>query len=266
MTDYLLQPQVWAAHSKRSDSCIPARCQEHNAGCDLETELRSARHHCVLVGGHTRNFIRVLQRSVFCAVLPGNGWAHIEEPVIQGCIPVIIMPGIHVQLEDVLDVSRFSVRVQRNDIPRLIDILSKIPEQKVREMQSELHKVCVPAQVSHAAASGPQFCPSCQVWERYTYSGLYKREFAMQKQARTQLARLRVGVPTTSGTSAFAPVEARLSGADAVDALMQLLRLRMESRESGKEGMEPLLVDHGQEPPQLEPIPGYTVPDTRGVQ
>ena len=23
---------------------------------------------------------------------PGNGWGHIEEPVIQGCIPVIVMP------------------------------------------------------------------------------------------------------------------------------------------------------------------------------
>ena len=32
---------------------------------------------CLLVGGHSRDYIADLQRSVFCAVLPGNGWGHI---------------------------------------------------------------------------------------------------------------------------------------------------------------------------------------------
>ena len=65
-------------------------------------------------------------------------WAHIEEPVIQGCIPVVIMPGIHVQLEGVLDLSRFGVRVARDDIPKLVDILRAIPQAKVERMQAEV--------------------------------------------------------------------------------------------------------------------------------
>ena len=44
---------------------------------------------CLMIGGHSRDYIADLQRSVFCGVLPGNGWGHIEEPVIHGCIPVI---------------------------------------------------------------------------------------------------------------------------------------------------------------------------------
>ena len=42
---------------------------------------------CLLVGGHSRNYIEDLQKSVFCVVLPGNGWGHIEEPVSVHDLP-----------------------------------------------------------------------------------------------------------------------------------------------------------------------------------
>jgi len=240
-----LRQQVWAAHSDRRDSCIPRRCQQHNAACDLEEELRHAAHHCVLVGGHTRNFIRVLQRSVFCAVVPGNGWAHIEEPVVQGCIPVVIMPGIHVQLEGVLDVSRFSVRIARDEIPRLVDILRAIPEARVARMQAELAKV----------------------WERFTYSGLFKREFASQRRARSSpRLRARVGDVLEGDTPSFAPIEGRLRGADAVDGFLELLRLRKARQQRAGPGSSVEYIDHGPEVQPVMPLPGYTVPDTRGVQ
>ena len=46
------------------------------------------------------------------AAAAGNGWGHIEEPVIHGCT-VIIMPGIRVQMEGLLDMDKFSVRRAR---------------------------------------------------------------------------------------------------------------------------------------------------------
>ena len=141
---------MWADHGSRQDQCIPARCQQHNAGCDVEAILQKAPDGCVLIGGHTRNFINVLQRSVFCAVVPGNGWAHIEEPVIQGCIPVVIMPGIHVQLEGVLDLSKFGIRIARSDIPKIVDILRAIPAAKVKQMQAEV----TPAKSESAQPTG----------------------------------------------------------------------------------------------------------------
>ena len=189
----------------------------------------------------------MLQRSTFCAVLPGNGWGHIEEPVIQGCIPVLIMPGIHAQLEDVIDISRYAVRVARHELPDLLDRLRAISPREVRRMQAELRAV----------------------WERYTYSGLFKREYRLQiaasklpKAARRRLAS-RLGTPSQQGKHSFAPLEPRLSGVDAVDSLIALLRRRL--RRPGMTVADQL-VSHGPIATPLPPIPGYRPPDTAGVQ
>ena len=53
---------------------------------------------CILVGGHSAKYGEEQQRSLFCGVVMGNGWGHIEEPIINGCIPVLILPGIDVQV------------------------------------------------------------------------------------------------------------------------------------------------------------------------
>ena len=157
---------------------------------------------CLLVGGHSRDYIIDLQRSVFCVVLPGNGWGHIEEPVIHGCIPVIVMPGIHVQLEGVLNITRFTIRIERDQLPRLVDILRAIPPSRVAELQAELAKV----------------------WERFTYSALFKREHTMQLRPPDALTRSRVGAQPDT---VFSALEPRLRGADATDALVAHLRNRL---------------------------------------
>ena len=74
-------------------------------------------------------------------MLPGNGWGHIEEPVIHGCIPVVIMPGIHVQLEDALDLRRYAVRVDRSELPRLLEKLRAISPAQIEKMQAALRTV-----------------------------------------------------------------------------------------------------------------------------
>ena len=241
-----LRQQLWALHSGSNASCIPPRCAKHNAHCELNFDVMTPG--CVLIGGHTRNFIQVLQRSTFCAVLPGNGWGHIEEPVIQGCIPVIIMPGIHAQLEDVLEISRYAVRVERDELPNLIDKLRAISPREVQRMQAELRTV----------------------WERYTYSGLFKREYRLQLAAtkvvpKAERRRLtaRLGAPSLQDKHAFAPLEPRLSGVDAVDSLIALLRRRL--RRPGVPAADQL-VSHGPTAAPLPLIAGYRLPDTAGVQ
>ena len=88
-----------------------------------------------------------------------------------------------------------------------------------------------------------------------------------------------------SDTPNFAPVEPRLRGMDAVGALIELLRLRLVRRAltpgaaSASSAVVPPAaespslfyapadhVDHGPKRPPLPPIPGYRLPDTRGVQ
>ena len=56
-------------------------------------------------------------------------------------VQVIIMPGIHVQLEGLLNISKFSVRVSREQIGDVVEILRAIPPSQVAEMQGEIRKV-----------------------------------------------------------------------------------------------------------------------------
>ena len=232
---------------------------------------------CLLVGGHSKDYIYDLQRSVFCGMLPGNGWGHIEEPIISGCIPVIVMPDIHVQLEGLVDLSKIAVRaypwtahahthtlhqprrahrmypcvqvrIERHELPHLVEILRALSPSKVASMQAEIAKV----------------------WERYTYSGLFKREHAMQIGAPDDLARSRVGIPPAKSdqkAGVFTALEPRLKGVDAVDTLVDHLRLRLLQQKAACPGgdtprlpegevVEPTVkappVDHG---PPFVPYP-----------
>ena len=203
-----LRQQLYMALSTRDDRCVcadPGQSGRDTLGSKSLCKVPD-RDGCLLVGGHSRDYIADLQRSIFCGVLPGNGWGHIEEPVIHGCIPVIVMPGIHVQMEGMLDLSKFAVRVERHELGGLADRLRSIPKHQVEAMQAELSKV----------------------WERYTYSALFKREFAMQDRPPDDMARGRVGAPPSLAdqrSRVFGPMEPRLRGNDAVETLIEHLRL-----------------------------------------
>ena len=236
-----LRQQLWALHAGRNDSCMPARCAKHNAGCKLDFDkMDKMAPGCTLVGGHTRNFIQVLQRSSFCAVLPGNGWGHIEEPAIHGCIPVIIMPGIDAQLEGVLDMAAFAVRVERHELGGLIERLRAISPAQLEAMRAQLRTV----------------------WERFTYSGLFKREYQLQLGA-DKAARPRLGATALEDKRHFGPLEQRLTGEDAVDALIDVLRRRLRAR--AEPGVSPL-VDHRRDAARLPPLRQYESMDTAGIQ
>jgi len=228
----------------------PDQCQCADPGHLRKTQAANScppggdKDGCLLVGGHSRDYIADLQRSVFCVVLPGNGWGHIEEPVIHGCIPVIVMPGIHVQLEGILNISAFAVRIEREQLPRIVTILQSIPPPTVRAMQTELAKV----------------------WERFTYSGLFKRELQMQARPPDALTAARVGKPPQredQKSLVFTKLEPRLRGLDAPDGLVEHLRLRLAMRES--EGAcrhvpasgpwpRPPLISHGPPVPTQPPV------------
>ena len=96
-----LRQQLYTLLEHHPDRCVcadPGRSGQNILGDKNKCKGEDV-DGCLLVGGHSRDYIADLQRSVFCGMLPGNGWGHIEEPVINGCIPVIIMPDIHVQME-----------------------------------------------------------------------------------------------------------------------------------------------------------------------
>lgn len=81
--------------------------------------------------------------------------------------------------------------------------------------------------------------PCCQVWERYTYSALFKRELAMQQRPPDEITRARVGSPPLHSEQkayVFRDLEPRLRGEDAVGGLIEHLRLRLVQRSGGEHG------------------------------
>ncbi|GKV25754.1 hypothetical protein SLEP1_g35148 [Rubroshorea leprosula] len=78
------------------------------------------------------NYHEDLASSVFCGVLPGDGWSgRMEDSVLQGCIPVIIQDGIFLPYENVLNYDSFAVRIREDDIPNLIKILRGFNETEI---------------------------------------------------------------------------------------------------------------------------------------
>ena len=85
---------------------------------------------------------RHLRDSTFCGAFPGDGWSGgISSAVFAGCVPVIVMDGILLPFENVLNYSAFSIRIAEADIPELPRILQSVPRERIAELQVNLHRV-----------------------------------------------------------------------------------------------------------------------------
>lgn len=81
-------------------------------------------------------------RAKFCLAPPGDGWSpRIEDCVLHGAIPVIIMDGVHAPFESLLDWPSFSLRVAEDDLAKLPQLLAAVPAARVKAMQANLAKV-----------------------------------------------------------------------------------------------------------------------------
>ncbi|KAL5744044.1 hypothetical protein ACOSP7_026901 [Xanthoceras sorbifolium] len=83
-----------------------------------------------------------LASSVFCGVLPGDGWSgRMEDSVLQGCIPVVIQDGIFLPYENVLNYESFAVRIREDEIPNMINILRGFNETEIQFRLANVQKV-----------------------------------------------------------------------------------------------------------------------------
>ncbi|AQL09329.1 exostosin family protein [Zea mays] len=90
----------------------------------------------------TEKYYEELASSVFCGVLPGDGWSgRMEDSMLQGCIPVIIQDGIFLPYENVLNYNSFAVRIQEDDIPGLISTLRGINDTQVEFMLGNVRQM-----------------------------------------------------------------------------------------------------------------------------
>ncbi|KAJ9184754.1 hypothetical protein P3X46_004449 [Hevea brasiliensis] len=110
----------------------------------------------------TENYHGELASSVFCGVLPGDGWSgRMEDSILQGCIPVVIQDGIFLPYENVLNYESFAVRIHEDEIPNLIKILRGFNDTEKEFKLANVQKI----------------------WQRFLYSDNVLLEAERQKAA-----------------------------------------------------------------------------------
>ena len=72
----------------------------------------------------------------------GDGWSsRVDDAVRHGCIPVIIMDGVHMPFEGVLDYAAFSMRVPERHLEQLDALLRAVTPQRQAAMREATRKV-----------------------------------------------------------------------------------------------------------------------------
>lgn len=61
--------------------------------------------------------------------------------MLHGCIPVVVIDGVHMKFETLFDVDSFSIRIPEADVANILTILKALPEERVRAMQANLGQV-----------------------------------------------------------------------------------------------------------------------------
>ncbi|KAG9131462.1 hypothetical protein Leryth_015287 [Lithospermum erythrorhizon] len=90
----------------------------------------------------TDHYHEELASSIFCGVMPGDGWSgRMEDSILQGCIPVVIQDGIFLPYENVLNYDSFAVRIREEEIPNLIKILRGFNETEVEFRLSNVRSI-----------------------------------------------------------------------------------------------------------------------------
>ncbi|CAH9127652.1 unnamed protein product [Cuscuta epithymum] len=88
------------------------------------------------------NYHEELATSLFCGVMPGDGWSgRMEDSILQGCIPVVIQDGVYLPYENVLNYESFAVRIHEDEIPSMINILRNINETEIEFKLANVKKI-----------------------------------------------------------------------------------------------------------------------------
>lgn len=85
------------------------------------------RHHCCIFHFHPP---------------AGDGYAQrLEDAILHGCLPVIIMDHVHVAFETLIDFAPFSIRVPEGQVHNLPSILLQVTYLEIKHMQRALARV-----------------------------------------------------------------------------------------------------------------------------
>ena len=96
-----------------------------------------------ITGTRIKTYVHDMMSSKFC--LCPEGW-HAWNPrpyqaVMLGCIPVLLSEEIELAFEEVIDYSRFMIRVRPADVSNLKSILKNIPKHEIKAKQREMERI-----------------------------------------------------------------------------------------------------------------------------
>ncbi|KAK1288944.1 putative glucuronoxylan glucuronosyltransferase F8H [Acorus calamus] len=95
-----------------------------------------------VISERSSNYHDELASSIFCGVLPGDGWSpRLEDSILEGCIPVIIQDGIFLPYENVIDYKSFAVRIKEEEIQQLVQILQGFNQTQIEFMLSNVRNI-----------------------------------------------------------------------------------------------------------------------------
>ena len=153
--------------------------------------------------GSVPDYQKAMQDSVFCGVMPGDGWSGaIIDYLNNGCIPVHLHDTVTSPYEGYLDIQEFSLKVPEVNLTNLPYLLADVPEWRVRQLQEGGRRVN----------------------SRFTYASYHDKAKEILKQA--------VKPPFTGG-GLYSGVPPALEGPDAFATLMEVLLHKMRARAGG---------------------------------
>ncbi|KAG2493469.1 hypothetical protein HYH03_008286 [Edaphochlamys debaryana] len=150
------------------------------------------------------NYGEHLARSIFCAVMPGDGYAmRFEDAVLHGCLPLIIMDHTHALFESILDIDSFSLRIRESAVnDHLPNLLSAIAPEQIERMQRKL----------------------ALVWHRFAYAHGAVLQTALHEVHSKNVAEASAGTPELHP---YQPVGRFPVHVDALSTIIQWLHGRM---------------------------------------
>ncbi|GIL69673.1 hypothetical protein Vretifemale_506 [Volvox reticuliferus] len=147
------------------------------------------------------DYSEMLSRSTFCFVLPGDGWSpRLEDSVLHGCIPVIIMDQVQVAFENIMDMDQFSVRIGEGELDRIVEILQAISPEQIQTMQDNINKV----------------------WHRFRYLGIRMATLEVRQRLQQYRENHDEDAPKNPGSEHMVSRQD-----DAFDTIIQWLHYRM---------------------------------------
>lgn len=112
-----------------ADLLILDRCSEHNYNkrCEVDTLKQF-------------NYPKILGHSKFCLIFRGErmGQLALLEAMASGCIPVVVMDGVVMPFSNVIDWNRAAIFVMEDFLSTVMDVLEKVSDNRIEEMQSQV--------------------------------------------------------------------------------------------------------------------------------